>query len=366
MKKLSNKMDDSKKEISDKLDKVNENIEDFKEFKTQATERLNKVEDDVEQIKHRLDEGISQADIEKVKNVLMPDLEKNLRSKLSLELENAQKSKLAAEVWEHEHALIIHGFNYDGSTENFKNKLFKEAMKVTDEILSKLVIKDIVRMGKTNAAKPPPISVRFAHPSQRNSLLGFSRNLPSSSNIKIDKSVPKSYKETYQRFKKEAWKLRVTHGYQAQIIFEQHKLVLRYKLKDADESEYDWSIYEEWNGPRPGSTLVSATRSQSSSKLPTPLLDTSSNSESSRMVILSKVETNNDTVEATTLKLREHFSQMTNDIVKIENRNSSTYVITCKDWKSCYLLAENFKKTKFNEKVPEFQLFCESDPNASN
>ena len=84
------------------------------------------------------------------------------------------------------------------------------------------------------------------------------------------------------------------------------------------------------------------------------------------MVILSKVETNNDTVEATTLKLREHFSQMTNDIVKIENRNSSTYVITRKDWKSCYLLAENFKKTKFNEKVPEFQLFCESDPNASN
>ena len=34
MKTLSKKMDDSKKEISDKLDKVNENIEDFKEFKT--------------------------------------------------------------------------------------------------------------------------------------------------------------------------------------------------------------------------------------------------------------------------------------------------------------------------------------------
>ena len=230
-----------------------------------------------------------------------------------------------------------------------------------------MVIRETIRLGKSDAAKPSPLSVRFAHPTQRNSVLPFSKNLSSSSNIKIDKSIPKAYRETYKRFKKEAYKLKTVQGYQTQVVFDQHKLILRYKIKDDESSEYNYTIREEWNGPPPGAPLpiASTSQGQTNGKLPTPIIDTSSNSEACRTVIMTKVVSNGSALE-TTEKLRQHFSHMMADIVSIAHRFQGTYVVVCKDWNTCKSLVENYKSTKFNDKTPEFLLFSENEPSTCN
>ena len=48
-------------------------------------------------------------------------------------------------------------------------------MKVSEEAFNKLKVKEIIKLGRdSEESKIPPI---FAHPSQRNSVLTFSKNL---------------------------------------------------------------------------------------------------------------------------------------------------------------------------------------------
>ena len=71
-------------------------------------------------------------------------------------------------------------------------------MKVSEEAFNKLKVKEIIKLGRdSEESKIPPI---FAHPSQRNSVLTFSKKLKKDGGIGIDKSVPKGYRETYKKF----------------------------------------------------------------------------------------------------------------------------------------------------------------------
>ena len=51
-------------------------------------------------------------------------------------------------------------------------------MKVPEDAFNKLKVKEIIKLGRDSEdSKIPPLSVRFAHPSQRNSVLTYSKNL---------------------------------------------------------------------------------------------------------------------------------------------------------------------------------------------
>ena len=87
-------------------------------------EGLVTLEEDVAHMKAKIDKGLSSEEIEKVKAALLPDLENTFCSKLASQIDKAHKIRLAQEVWEHEHGLIIHGLNANGTIEDAVNELF--------------------------------------------------------------------------------------------------------------------------------------------------------------------------------------------------------------------------------------------------
>ena len=94
--------------------------------------------------------------------------------------------------------------------------------------MNKIRIKEIIRLGSDNGqGKPPPTLIKFGHPTERNQILPLSSNLKKG--IDMDKNVPKKYLSKHKDFKRYAWKLKIIHGVQAQVIFDEYKLILRYK-----------------------------------------------------------------------------------------------------------------------------------------
>ena len=94
----------------------------------------------------------------------------------------------------------------------------------------------------------------------------------------------------------------------------------------------------------------------------TPVLDLSRNSETNRSIILSKVHSPLETAE-TIAQLKDNYLQeMADKIVRIENRAENTYIIVCDSWKSCKEVANKYKEKEFNEQVPSFEMFSDTDP----
>ena len=67
----------------------------------------------------------------------------------------------------------------------------KDELKVTEEIISKICIREVCILGSGNGDKPPPVLIKFGHPTERNQILPFSKNLKKG--LEIDKNVPKIY-----------------------------------------------------------------------------------------------------------------------------------------------------------------------------
>ena len=101
-------------------------VNDFKDFKGETHTRLSAVEANVEEIKTKLDNGIGPADIEKIKAALLPELKESFGADFKSQIDNSHKAKLAKEVWDHDHSMIIHGLRCDCSPDDINNFLEKE------------------------------------------------------------------------------------------------------------------------------------------------------------------------------------------------------------------------------------------------
>ena len=153
------------------------------------------------------------------------------------------------------------------------------------------------------------------------------------------------------------------YSYQTQVIFSEHKLLLRYKARDEDATKFDYIIFDEWEGPRPGAQVPGPRVSQNNyGRIATPVLDRSAISESSRSIILTKVVSDLGTEEIKTKLKDEHFAQVAGTIERIESRAKGIFIIICDSWKSCRNLVNKYNNPKFNEQIPEFALFTETDP----
>ena len=104
--------------------------------------------------------------------------------------------------------------------------------------------------------------------------------------------MPKKYHAKHKEFKRYAWKIKLIHGVQSQVIFDEYKLILRYKRKDEGVNKFNYVIEKEWY-PQPGE--IETSRQQSSindpSKLATPVIDTSSVAECHSMAIVQEYVT---------------------------------------------------------------------------
>ena len=153
-----------------------------------------------------------------------------------------------------------------------------------------MIIKDINRLGAdTGLGKPPPILIRFGHPTERNSILPLSRNIKKDAGISIDKSIPKLYQKKHRDFKRLAWKLATIHNVKTQVIFEGCNLVLRYKQKDDGLMQYNYITEKEWM-PQPSDlSLISSVSYKDPSKHDTSALDVSRHSSTHRTLIVTGV-----------------------------------------------------------------------------
>ena len=264
----------------------------------------------------------------------------------------------------HDHGLVVHGLKLEGKDdktriENIKH-FFKNEMKADSDLLGKIRIKEVIRLGSENKTKPPPILVKFGHPTERNSILPFSKNLKRG--ISIDKFVPKMYLQKHKDFKRHAWKLKSLFSIQSQVVFDAHNLVVRYKKKDDGTNKYNWVIAKEYH-PQPEDSLLSRAESRDPSKLDTPILDMSSNSACNRSIIVSGVPEN---ITATNAELE--FQKLLDNkyhtnLEEIIFKNKGTVVIVCKDWTGCKQISNVYKQTKMFDKELALPLFSETNPN---
>ena len=278
--------------------------------------------------------------------------------------DTAWKASLAKDVFSHDHGLVVHGFKLEGSddkarADSIKN-FFLNEMKVPDDVLKKTRIKEVTRLGPENNSKPPPTLVKFGHPTERNLILPFSKNLKRGLNL--DKFVPKMYLQKHKDFKRHAWKLKSVFNLQAQVIFDAHNLVVRYKKKDDGTNKYNWVIAKEFH-PQPEDQLLSSrAESRDPSKLDTPIIDMSTSSACNRSIIVSGVPDNITNINAE-LEFRKYFDTKDHNYLEdIHFKSKGTTVIVCKDWASCKLISDSYKEKKMFDKDLTFHLFADTDP----
>ena len=279
------------------------------------------------------------------------------------------KANLAKEVAEHEHGLIIHGVSLAGNSfeekKGFIKMFLKNELKASEDLVNRVRIRDVCRLGPGNTAsgKPSPILVKFSHPTERNQILPLSFNLKNG--IDIDKSVPKLYQKKHKDFKRHAWKLKLLHDVQSQVIFEGFNLVLRYKKKDDKINQYKWIVKDEWH-PQPTDLTALTTRSavdNDTDKQESPIIDTSSSAACNRTLIVTglpvTIAQNNVKEELKKLFADEDHEKLYDIVLKAKG----VALITCKDWTGCKAISETYKKTKIGEKQIFFTLYSEADPN---
>ena len=275
------------KQLSSLVDTQSEKSKADKEFKDETNARMKAIEDRFEELeKKQIETPVNKVDIEEVVKSYVgsiPSPEPDL---------STWKANLAKDVAEHEHCLIVHGVTLSGNSfedkRNVIKKFMKDDLKASEDLISRVRIKDVVRLGPVNTAsgKPSPILIKFGHPSERNQILPLSSDLKPG--ICIDKSVPKIYQKKHKEFKRNAWKLKLLHSVQSQVIFEGCNLVLRYKKQDDKVNQYKWVVKEEWH-PQPSDLQVSTSTDMDNdtNKQETPIIDTASSAPCNRSIILT-------------------------------------------------------------------------------
>ena len=363
--KVNNKMTDELSNIHNQLTKINDSqikaAKDTLEFKETTDDRIKSLEDNLVHLKTSLSKS-GQA------NVHPEALENAVKHYVDNSSVASWKANLAKDVFEHEHGIVIHGLRLTGANDLAKRdaiKAFlKDKMKASDDLINKIRIKEVARLGADNeVGKPPPVLVRFGHPTERNQLLPLSRNLKRDEGISVDKNIPKMYQQKYKDFKRLGWKMNLLHDVKTQVIFDGYNLILRYKKSDEPATQFNYVIEKEWF-PQPGDAeaVMNRAPARDPNKHDTPAIDTSKQAACNKSIIITgvpeSINSSNFKKEFLTyLKSRDHEA-----IVEISLKNKGTIVVTCKEWADCKRISDTYKTEKLLDKEIFFTLFSDVDP----
>ena len=236
-------------------------------------------------------------------------------------------------------------------------------MKASDEIVTKINIKSATKLGKGESNKPPPLLIRFSHPSERNMMLPLSKNI-SDRNIKIEKHIPKNYQAQYKVFKELQFKLKnmPEMEYKTQIVFDGHLLQLRIKSGDSD-----WTIYESWTPPLASSaemkTSLVSSRSNRATAIPSSQTKAKANSSFLMQIKGLADETTADTVRRELLKyINEDHKSLVKEVVA--TKKSNLFTVYCDSWKSAKSISLT-DNGKFMDHDISFTLFSKEEPSTN-
>ena len=177
--------------LTSKVNSLQTSLEKAEFDRTVTEERLEKVEKGMDNMVTLVHEKF-----ENEKDALAHEITKKVTDKINL----AWKANLAREVNEHEKGMMIFGHRVEDTDDDGEVKaFFKNEMKVPEDVLGKVKIKDIIRIGRDDPNKSPSLLVNFRHSSERNSLLPYCSNLKQG--ISVEKNIPREYQKKYKEFK---------------------------------------------------------------------------------------------------------------------------------------------------------------------
>ena len=325
--------------------------------KAEADARMKALEDRMDQLEKEKNEPANEHVIQ--------DVVKNFVDTNTSDT-TAWKASLAKDVFEAEHGIIIHGVKLIGVNDDvrkaFIKTFLKDVMKAPEDILNKVRVKEVTRLGNDNAAKPPPILVRFGHPTERNLILPLSSNLKEG--IDVDKNVPKIYLKKHKEFKRHAWKLKLLYNVKSQVVFEGCNMIVRYKKNDEGVTQFNWVVAKEWH-PEPSDlqAVLSTSSVKDPNKHDTPIIDISVSAECNKTVIATGVKDviNNENVKGEILSI---VSNQDHELIQdVRYKGNGVVLKICKDWASCSHIVKTYNKKNILGKQVFLTMFSETDPN---
>ena len=338
----------------------------LKEIKDNTEASLANIHEEFGQLRDMVTETASN-NLEELKDTLVPmvkdDVVERVKSEMKADLSAVDaiwKASLADKVWEAEHNLLI--FNYDVSKapmEDAKDFLEKE-LKANAETMGKIYLKRALRLGKGRNGKPPPLLLKFSHPSDRGLIFSLSKNLKGKP-FKIEKDVPKLYKKTHADFKEEGWKLREHFDYQTQISFNGHLMVLQFRNKSTDSDKFHYINHMEWfPPPSEALSLQKNTLTVPQGTIATPVINPAAKTKAECSFFMSGMKT-----ELTSDDLKTKFNAFLKPehkalVTDIKLKKKDLAIIYCDTWDSCKTVASSY--SEFNGEKVSFKMFAAEKP----
>ena len=356
-------MSDVQVEIRDLKSSVDDNRVKFEEKLVQLEGQFNKFQENA------LNTMISKEEINDIVRPMIDEVVPKIKDEVKKDILSPVKATWnaiqAEKISEHDHSLIVFGLEAVGNPIEAAGKFLKDDLKVDDETLLKISVKQAFKLGKGEGSKLPPFLIKFGHPSERNLILSHSKNL-AGSKIKIEKHIPKNYQEKYKEFKKISWKLKTLPemDYMTQIIFDAHSLVLRYKRKDAANEKYHWTVHSTFVPP-----MESKIEGKSSLKVPqgskaTPPPEAAATNKANVAVFMTlKGMAEKQTADTLKNNLKEYLKEEHKELleeVKVTKR-SDLIILYFDSWYTAKAISSTYK-SQFNGCDVTFELFAQDDP----
>ena len=299
-----------------------------------------------------------------VKDEVIATVKKEVKDEVLPPVKATWNAIQAQKVFEHEHSMLVLGLQADKPPMEAAENLLRNDLKVSNENMFKISVKKAIRLGKAEGNKIPPLLVTFGHPSERNLVLGHSKNLKGT-RVSLKKSVPDNYREAFKRFEDQSFKLRNMPGleYQAQIVFDGHLMLLRTKCKDTVDNKYHYTTYSKFEPPMETDTDKKSNIKTPSGTKTSPIPDSSVLSKANASLYMSVKGMKDDITEENFKKelLAYLKEEHRNFVVDFTKKKSGLAIIFCNSWESANTIATTYTNKFMNNSV-SFTLFCAQNP----
>ena len=353
---LQSSVDDNRIKFEDKLVQLEGQ---FNKFQENALNQLTTSKEDIRDA------------VTPIIDEIVPKIKEDIKNDIISPVKATWNAILSEQVKEHEHALIVFGLKIAGNPIEAAGDFLKKDLKVDEETMLRISIKQAYKLGKGDGIKNPPLLIKFGHPSERNTVLSHSKNL-AGTKIKVEKHIPKSYQEKHKEFKKMSWKLKTMPeiNYMTQIIFDNHVMVLRVRKKDSAGEKFHWVNHASYVPPMDTKeTEKSSLKTPVGTKATPPPDKTSMDRANTALFMPMKGMTDVFTSDTFKNKLLEHLNPNHKGLiadVQMTNKPELT-IVYCDSWNSANIISESYKsKFKFNGYDTSFEQFAQNNPDSSD
>ena len=328
---------------------------------------LGKVQETVANSATKITEDVKSSMVPFIKNEIAPQIKSEMKTEVLKTVDASWKMQLAEKNKENDKCVIVFGLPVQSVPKNDAANFFKNELKMNQESLDKIDLRQANRLGKEKGGRPPPLLLTFSHPSDRSEVFFHTKNLKNK-RISVEKQVSKLYQTQYKKFKTLAHKLRnmPEMNYQTDISFDGHLMQLRYKKRDSPDQKYHYIIHSEYYPPiEKASQELKSTFSIPSGTVATPTIspETLNRANCSFLMTGMTIERTEDSFKQL---LMEHINPEDKDsVTDIILKRTNMAIVYCRTWEDCDRIVRSKKDSKFHDEKVFLSLFTETKPGTS-